>query len=96
MAATTFARPVSIFVGMGFPFDVETPWDAYQVLTEWAGPRSLAHKAAVESCRAAISGAGASDEARSNFDEFARQAGILAPEAMEAAARDMAEEWYRN
>jgi hypothetical protein len=32
MTARNFAAPVSVLVGLGFPYDVETPWQACQLL----------------------------------------------------------------
>jgi hypothetical protein len=89
-----FLQPVPIFVGLGFPYDVETPLDALRVLDEWAGSRGPAHTMAKAVCRAALAGDADVDAARIAFEAFAKSRGILAPEALEAAAAQYAaEEW---
>jgi hypothetical protein len=79
MKTRLFSRPVLIFVGLGFPREVTSVLDAYQVLTEWpAGSRSPIHAKALESCRAALNGEGTVETARTEFETFARRYGILA------------------
>jgi hypothetical protein len=89
-----FDRPVSIFVGLGFPRDVETVLDAYQVLTEWpAASRGPAHERALARCRAVLAGEADAGRVRAAFETFARERGILAPEALAASARAAATGW---
>ncbi len=87
-----FAKPVSIFVGLGFPRDVETVDEAFEILTEWVGSRSPTHEQALSAVRAALAGASV-PLARLAFEAFTRKTGILAPDAMELAAAKAADEW---
>lgn len=89
---TLFARPVPIFVGLGFPMDVESVEAAFEVLNEWSGSRGFAHAAALAAVRAALLG-GSVSAAHTAFEAFASKVGILAPEALEIAAMRAAEEW---
>ena len=91
MTARPFSRPVPIFVGLGFPYDVENAWQACQFLIEWSGSRGPAHAAALARCRSTSAGEG--ETARLAFEAFAHKAGILAPEAIETAIADAAKNW---
>lgn len=52
-----FRQPVTIFVGLGFPAEVETVMDAYRHLAEWqASLRDIAHSVALRTCSAALRG----------------------------------------
>lgn len=88
-----FDRPVSIFVGLGFPLDVETLLDAFHILAEWTGTRGPDHERAYESCRLALSGRIDVTEARQDFEAFASERGILARDAIAVAATRLAREW---
>lgn len=92
MLTTRFDKPVSVFVGLGFPRDVETVWQAYELLNDWPH-RGPAHAAALDACRAGLNGDVDADTVRGVFEAFARKAGILAPDALELAAADYAREW---
>lgn len=87
-----FDQPVSIFIGLGFPRDIETVLEAYDVLLEWNGARDIDHVMAIEACRGAIGGDQLAD-ARAVFERFARNKGILADEALDRAALRVAREW---
>jgi hypothetical protein len=94
MQARKFDAPVAIFVGLGFPREVETVFDAFKVLNEWpASGRGPDHDAALEACRAALTSSASAALARQSFEAFARGRDILAPDAMAAAARDFARQW---
>jgi hypothetical protein len=80
-------------VGLGFPRDVETLLDAFHVLTEWSGTRDADHARACASCREALAGRASIEEAREDFVTFARNRGILAPDALAMAAARHAREW---
>ena len=88
-----FAKPVSIFVGLGFPYDVETAQQAYTVLNEWPGTKSLMHVRALHVCRSAMAGEADVEAARASFEAFARARGIIAPDALAQAASDLSEDW---
>ena len=87
-----FAKPVSIFVGLGFPRDVETVDEAFEILNEWVGSRSPTHEQALSAVRAALT-EGSVPLARLAFEAFTKKTGILAPDAMELAAAKAADEW---
>ena len=87
-----FTKPVSIFVGLGFPRDVETVDEAFEILTEWVGSRSPAHEQALAATHTALTDGNVS-AARLAFEAFARKTGILAPDALELAAAKAADEW---
>jgi hypothetical protein len=87
MHSKRFAQPVSIIVGLGFPRQIETVSEAFQVLNEWNGARSSTHAMALKLCRA-----GSADEVdvevgRLAFEAFARTRGILAPNAAAMTAK---------
>jgi hypothetical protein len=93
MTARNFSMPVPIFVGLGFPYDVENAWQACELLTEWSGSRGPAHAMALARCREASAGICEPETARLAFEAFARKAGILAPDALEIAAAEAARDW---
>lgn len=93
MNSKRFAQPVSIFVGLGFPRDIETASEAFQVLIEWPGARSPTHTMALNVCRAAATGDVEAATARLAFEAFARARGVLAPEALAETAIRAADEW---
>jgi hypothetical protein len=89
-----FERPVAIFVGLGFPREVDSVLEAYQVLTEWpSGSRGPAHGMALDSCRAALTDEVDGEAVRAAFEAFARERGILAPDALAQSAMAAAQEW---
>jgi hypothetical protein len=89
-----FDRPVSIFVGLGFPHDVETVRQAHQLLTEWSvASRGPHHAAALESCEATLAGQVPASSVREVIEIFARGRGVLASDALEVSVRNVANEW---
>jgi len=88
--------PVEVFVGLGFPVEIATIMGAFQFLNEWTGSRGVLYQRAMEACRAALAGTGEDARARRAFVEFVRDRDILAPEALAATARKLAEEWTSN
>lgn len=95
MTDLRFNNPVSIFMGLGFPRDVENVLEAYDVLLEWNGSRDGDHAAAIAACRDAIARVRSSAEARDAFQRFAHNKGILSEEALDRAALTVAQEWGR-
>lgn len=93
MPAKHFSQPVAIFVGLGFPREINTVFEAYQFLEEWTGSRSPSYATTLALCQAALSGDQDAEPARVAFEAFVRSRGILAPEAMELAAARAAQEW---
>lgn len=76
-----FERPVSIFMGLGFPTTIESVETAQQVLDAWEERRGPAWTAASNACHAARDGAIEPDTVRGIFAAFARAHGILVPDA---------------
>ncbi|NGN43133.1 DUF982 domain-containing protein [Mesorhizobium sp. CGMCC 1.15528] len=95
MIAHKFDQPLSIFVGLGFPRDVETVLDAYDILLEWNGIPDLDYHGALEVCRKAINDERTAADVREAFENFARNKGILSEEALDRAASSLAREWGR-
>jgi hypothetical protein len=76
MLAQPFMKPVLVWVGLGFPRQLNTVADAYQFLMEWCG-NSPEQKAALRACKAALAGDVDTETARSVFIAFARKKDIL-------------------
>jgi hypothetical protein len=77
-----FERPVSIFVGLGFPSSIDCVEDAYRILNDWDGRRGPAHAAALNACRAALNREIEADTVRGIFEAFAKAHGIVVPDAV--------------
>ncbi len=92
MDSKRFAQPVSIIVGLGFPRQIETVSEAFQVLNEWNGTRNPTHTMALKLCRAASSGEVDVEAGRLAFEAFARTRGILAPNAAQMEAKQAVDE----
>ena len=93
MTAKSFIRPVPVFVGLGFPYEVSSVLEAYKFLEEWTGSRSPTYAATLAVCHSALVGDKDVESARVAFEAFARARGILAPDAIELAAARAADEW---
>lgn len=76
MLAQSFEKPLRVWVGLGFPRQLNTVADAYQFLLSWCG-NSPEQKAAIRACRAALAGEIEPDIARGVFAAFARKKDIL-------------------
>ncbi len=81
MPRTTFSRPFTVLVGLGFPHPVRDVMDALRLLDEqpW-GLRDEAFHAAYDTCRDALRGHADADEARDVCCAFARRRGMLVDE----------------
>lgn len=93
MIVQKFDQPVSIFVGLGFPCDVASPLEAFELLNEWSGKRGELHSAALSLCRQATTGGADTKAARAALEAFARSRGILAEDAFINTAQRASEEW---
>ena len=93
MIVQKFEQPVSIFVGLGFPCDVVTPSEAFELLNDWPGKREEMHSMALRLCRLAAIGEADTEIAGAAFEAFARSRGILAEDALIDTARRANEEW---
>lgn len=76
MLAQPFEAPVRVWVGLGFPRQLNTVADAYQFLLGWCG-NSPEQKAAIRACKAALAGEIEADVARGVLVAFARKKDIL-------------------
>ncbi|RAZ90640.1 DUF982 domain-containing protein [Mesorhizobium hawassense] len=76
MLSKPFENPIRVWVGMGFPRQLNTVVDAYQFATDWCG-NSPEQKAAIRACKAALVGDIEAETARGIFAAFARKKDIL-------------------
>jgi hypothetical protein len=76
MLAQSFEKPIRVWVGLGFPRQLNTVVDAYQFAMEWGG-NSPEQRAAIRACKAALSGDVDAETARGVFCAFARKKDIL-------------------
>lgn len=76
MLAQPFEKPVRVWVGLGFPRQLNTVADAYQFVAEWCG-NSPEQRAAIRACKAALAGDVDPETARGVFTAFARKKDIL-------------------
>ena len=80
---TAFERPVTVFLGLGFPRQIDDAAEALGVLSELsASSHGPAHAAAMKACRAAMNGEIDAETARGVFEAFVRARGMLANEAV--------------
>ena len=76
MLSQSFERPVRVWVGLGFPRQLNSVVDAYQFLTDWCG-NSPEQRAAIRACKAALAGDIDAETARGILVQFARKKDIL-------------------
>jgi hypothetical protein len=84
MLSKPFEKPVRVWVGLGFPRQLNTVADAYQFAAEWCG-NSPEQKAAIRACKAALIGDVEPETARGIFIAFARKKDILMEDGIEPA-----------
>ncbi|RWY79885.1 DUF982 domain-containing protein [Rhizobium leguminosarum] len=90
MKPDMFRKPVTIFVGLGFPAEVRNLIDAYRHLVEWPTSfRDTAHAIALKACQAALRGEIEAETARGLFAAFAERHEVLAPETPAITASRM-------
>jgi len=79
MYGAAFERPLIMFVGLGFPRQINNATDALQVLADlpqrYHGP---AYSTACKACRAAIAGDVEPETARGILEAYARDRAMLA------------------
>ena len=80
MLAQPFMKPIHVWVGLGFPRQINTVMDAYQFLMDWSG-NSPEQRAAIRACKAALAGDVDTETARGVFIAFARKKDILFEDA---------------
>ncbi|MBN9255090.1 MULTISPECIES: DUF982 domain-containing protein [unclassified Mesorhizobium] len=76
MLSQPFEKPVRVWVGLGFPRQLNTVVDAYQFVTQWCG-NSPEQKAAIRACKAALAGEIDAETARGILVQFAKRKDIL-------------------
>ncbi len=76
MFAEPFDKPIRVWVGLGFPRQLNTVADAYQFAADWCG-NSPEQRAAMRACKAALLGEVDAETARGIFMAFARKKDIL-------------------
>ncbi len=81
MLAKPFEKPVRVWVGLGFPRQLNNVADAYQMLIGWCG-NSPEQKAAIRACKAALAGDVDAETARGVFLAFAKKKDILVEDGM--------------
>lgn len=76
MLSRHFEKPVRVWVGLGFPRQLNSVADAYQFVVDWCG-NSPEQKAAIRACKAALVGEIDAETARGILVQFARKKDIL-------------------
>ena len=76
MLSQPFERPIRVWVGLGFPRQLNSVVDAYQFVTDWCG-NSPEQKAAIRACKAALAGEIDAETARGIVVHFARKKDVL-------------------
>jgi hypothetical protein len=76
MLAQSFEKPLRVWVGLGFPRQLNTVVDAYQFAMDWCG-NCPEQRAAIRACKAALAGEVDPETARGVFAAFARKKDIL-------------------
>lgn len=76
MFSQPFEKPVRVWVGLGFPRQLNSVVDAYQFVTDWCG-NSPEQRAAIRACKAALAGEVDAETARCILMQFARKKDIL-------------------
>ncbi|RUW69974.1 MAG: DUF982 domain-containing protein [Mesorhizobium sp.] len=76
MLSQPFEKPVRVWVGLGFPRQLNSVVDAYQFVTDWCG-NSPEQKAAIRACKAALAGDIDAETARGILVRFAGKKDIL-------------------
>ncbi|HEV2503652.1 MAG TPA: DUF982 domain-containing protein [Mesorhizobium sp.] len=79
MLSQPFKNPLRVWVGLGFPRQLNSVVDAYQFVTDWCG-NSPEQKAAIRACKAALTGDVDAETARRVVIQFAKKKNILVEE----------------
>jgi len=76
MLSQPFEKPVCVWVGLGFPRQINSVVDAYQFAMDYCG-NSPEQRAAIRACKAALTGEVDAETARSIFVAFAKKKGLM-------------------
>jgi hypothetical protein len=82
MLAIPFETPVRVWVGLGFPRQLDTVVDAYQFVSEWSGD-GPEQRAAISACKAALTGDVDAETARGVLVDFARKKDLLVEDTIQ-------------
>lgn len=93
MVSQPFEKPVRVWVGLGFPRQLNSVVDAYQFVTDWCGS-SPEQKAAIRACKAALAGDIDAETARGIVIQFAKKKDILAEEGMSPSIVDSGQQLH--
>ncbi len=85
MLTKPFEKPLRVFVGLGFPRQLNTVVDAYQFVLDWCG-NSPEQRAAIRACKAALAGDIDAETSRCVVVAFARKKDILMADGFVAPA----------
>lgn len=81
MLSQPFEEPVRVWVGLGFPRQLNSVVDAYQFAVDYCG-NSPEQKAAIRACKAALVGEIDPETARGVFVAFAKKKGLMVDDWM--------------
>ncbi|WP_315928539.1 DUF982 domain-containing protein [Mesorhizobium sp. SP-1A] len=87
MLSQPFEKPVRVWVGLGFPRQLNSVVDAYQFVTDWCG-NSPEQRAAIRACKAALAGEVDAETARGILMQFAKKKDILVEYGMIPSIRN--------
>jgi hypothetical protein len=76
MLSQPFEKPVQVWVGLGFPRQLNSVVDAYQFAMEYCG-NSPEQRASIRACKAALTGEIDPETARGVFVAFAKNKGLF-------------------
>lgn len=79
MLSQPFEQPIRVWVGLGFPRQLNSVVDAYQFANEYCG-NSPEQRAAIRACKAALTGEIEPETARGIFVAFAKKKGLMVDE----------------
>ncbi|WP_274630837.1 DUF982 domain-containing protein [Arvimicrobium flavum] len=87
MLSQPFEKPVRVWVGLGFPRQLNSVVDAYQFVVDWCG-NSPEQRAVIRACKAALAGEIDAETARGILVQFARKKDILVEDGMIPSIRN--------
>lgn len=87
MLSQPFEKPVRVWVGLGFPRQLNSVVDAHQFVVDWCG-NSPEQRAAIRACKAALAGEIDAETARGILVQFARKKDILVEDGMIPSIRN--------
>lgn len=86
MLSQPFQEPIRIWMGLGFPRQLNSVVYAYQFAMEYCG-NSPEQRAAIRACKAALTGEVDPETARGVFVAFAKKKGLMVDEWVPPATK---------